>query len=372
MKIAIISEVFFPNIGGMEIRYKELGRTLVKMGHQVELYTFRLNKSDPVQENIHGIIVHRITDAFRYFTSIWGLRNYPDVLFFTLALLQRKKELEDFDIVIFNKWPVIPSLVLPSFVNNKFVVDWCEIYDNRFWDFIYRLITSRREMLHMCVNQKICDILQEKYKVIPRRTRAILSGIDSQKFTCNIDKKQNKKILFLGRLAQHKNPELVIKAFLKKSLNTQGYYLDIVGGGPLYSELKKHYDGSNNITIHGTVDEIDKENFLKQASLLVLPSRREGFPVVCAEGSAAGTPTLTVLYPDNGTVNVVTQFGIGWIANPNLNELADKIERYGDMDYWEWLPVSRWCVEQANQTFDWSIVAEEFLSFISYSNSKNY
>lgn len=84
MKIAIISEVFLPNIGGMEIRYKELGRTLVKMGHQVELYTFRLNKSDPVQENIHGIIVHRITNAFRYFTSI-GDYETIQMFFFSLS-----------------------------------------------------------------------------------------------------------------------------------------------------------------------------------------------------------------------------------------------------------------------------------------------
>jgi glycosyltransferase involved in cell wall biosynthesis len=365
MKIAIISEVFLPNIGGMEIRYKELGRTLVKIGHQVELYTFRLNRSDPVQENMDGIIVHRIANAFRYFSSIWGLRNYPDVIVFTLALLQRKRELENFDVIVFNKWPVIPCLVLPKIIQAKFVVDWCEIYDNLFWGFIYRLMTSATGILHMSVNQKICDVIQEKYNVMPQRTKVILSGIESQEFSCNLNKKQNKNILFLGRLAKHKNPEFVIKAFLKGALGSKGYRLDVVGGGPLYSELKRNYGDISNITIHGNVVDLDKLNFLTQASLLVLPSRREGFPVVCAEASAAGTPTLTVLYPDNGTVNVVTQFGIGWVANANLDELAEKIERYGDMNYWEWRPVSRRCVDRARQTFDWSIVAEEFLEFVN-------
>ncbi|MEA5536087.1 glycosyltransferase family 4 protein [Crocosphaera sp. XPORK-15E] len=365
MKIGVISEVFLPNIGGMEIRYNELGQTLIKQGHEFEIYTLRLNPSDLAKDIVNGIPVYRITKAFRYFTSIWGLRNYPDVIWFTLDLLKQKKELEKFDVIIFNKWPVIPSIVLPFFIKNKFVIDWCEIYDTTFWRFIYRLMTWRKEILHSCVNQRIGNILNEQYGVSRNNIKAIISGIDSSLYSCKSEDKKNKSILFLGRLAQHKNPEYVIKAFLYNQLGEKKYELNLAGSGPLYESLKSQYDNQHNIKFWGRVDESQKNDLIKQSTLLVLPSKREGFPVVCAEGAAAGTPVLTVIYPDNGTVSVVTQFGIGWLANPNLEELAEKIERYGDCNYWEWHPVSRRCVEMAETVFDWNVVVDDLLKFLA-------
>jgi glycosyltransferase involved in cell wall biosynthesis len=350
----------------MEIRYKELGHTLVELGHQVDIYTLRLNASDPIQEVMDGLVIHRITNAFHYFSSVWGLRNYPDVLFFTLKLLKYRRELERFDAIIFNKWPVIPSIVLPIFIKNKFIIDWCEIYSGSiFWNFIYRCMTWQKSIAHIAVNQKICDSLNNLYGISPKKSRAIISGINPEKFSTNPEEKENKSILFLGRLNKHKNPELVIKAFLLNKLYDKGYRLNIVGNGHLFDVLKSAYDGKYNIAIHGYVNDHVKSNFLKKASLLVLTSKREGFPVVCAEASAAGTPTLTILNPDNGTVNVVTEFGIGWIANVNTNELANKIECYGDKNYWEWKFVSERCVKSSHNKFAWTVVAQELVTFIN-------
>lgn len=365
MKIAVISEVFLPNIGGMEIRYSELGQTLIKKGHEFEIYTFRLNSNDKAEDIVNSIPVHRITNAFRYFNSMWGFRDYPTVIWFTLDLLKRKKELETFDLIVFNKWPVIPSIVLPFFVKNRFVIDWCEIYGSLFWHFIYRLMTFRKNILHSGVNQRICNILNEKYQIPKKNLRAIISGIDSSTYSCSPSAKRNKSILFVGRLAQHKNPEYIIEAFLYNRLDEKGYELNLVGGGSLYEDLKSKYHNRNNIQLLGRVNELEKIGSLQQASLLVLPSKREGFPVVCAEAAAAGTPTLTVIYPDNGTVSVVTQYGIGWLANSTLEEFAEKIERYGDINYWEWQPTSLRCVNLATKVFDWQIVADEFLNFVN-------
>ena len=365
MKIAVISEVFLPNIGGMEIRYNELGQTLIKQGHKFEIYTLRLNASDRAEDIVNGIPVHRITKAFRYFTSIWGLRNYPDVIWFTLDLIKRKKELETFDVIIFNEWPVVPSIILPIFVKNKFFIDWCEIYNTPFWQFIYRLMTFRKNILHLGVSQRICNILNETYNIPKRNITAVISGVNSKVYCCDSAFKKNKSILFLGRLAKHKNPEYLIDAFLSNRLDEKGYKLNIIGGGPLYKDLKRKYDNKNSIKVKGRIHELEKIDLIKKSSLLVLPSKREGFPVVCAEAASAGTPILTVIYPDNGTVSVVTQFGIGWLANPNLEEFAEKIERYGDMNYWQWQPVSLRCIELGNKVFDWKVVVNSFLDFVS-------
>jgi glycosyltransferase involved in cell wall biosynthesis len=368
MKIAIITEAFFPSIGGMEVSFLELGRVLVTEGHEVEVFTLKLNAENKSEDSIDGIRIHRITNAFTYFSSIWGIRNYPDVIRFSIDLARKVKFLNQFDFIVFNIWPVIPSIFLPCFLKPTTMTYWCEVYDKLFWRFIYKLIISFGPRLHCGVNQNICDFLCSNYTISGNQVQALISGVHSSLYACQSNIKQNCSILFFGRLAQHKDPEAVIKAFLHRELNTHGYELNIVGDGPLYQYLNDKYRNHHSIFIHGSVDEATKIQFLKQASLLVLPSKREGFPRVCAEAAAAGTPILTVLYPSNGTVNVVSQYGIGWISNANLDEFSEKIERYGNMKYWEWATVSKHCKEVAQKIFDWNVVTHKFLEIAGAKN----
>ncbi len=368
MRIAIITEAFFPSIGGMEVSFLELSRVLVSKGHEVEVFTLKLNAEIKSEDSIDGIKIHRITNAFRYFSSIWGIRSYPDVLGFSIDLVRKIKLLNQFDFIVFNIWPVIPSIFLPRLLKPATMTYWCEIYDKLFWRFIYKLIIKFGSELHCGVNQNICDFLCSNYKIMGRKVESLISGVNSSLYVCQSNEKQNRSILFFGRLAQHKDPEAVIKAFLHRELNVHGYELNIVGDGPLYQYLNHKYGNHNSIFIHGSVDESTKIQFLKQACLLVLPSKREGFPRVCAEAAAAGTPILTVLYPSNGTVNVVSQYGIGWISNANLDEFSEKIERYSNMKYWEWDTVSNHCKDVAQKTFDWEVVTHKFLEIAGAIN----
>lgn len=363
MKIAFVTELFYPHIGGMEVRHYEMAQNLVALGHQVDVYTLRdapgLNKEDVVG----GIRIHRITDAPKYLSSFWGMRNYPDVIRFTFELFRRKKAFKDCDAVIFNLWPVLPAVLLPRFCGGRFVVDWCEIYDNPFWKVVYYFLASKRAF-HSVINNRIYDYLRHKNGIPEAKMELIISGIDSQKFRCAVEEKRNKSILFVGRLFEHKNAEFLIRAFLTAGLGHKGYSLDVAGAGPLFSQLKGRYHGRDGVHLHGHISEDEKIRLIKKASLLVVPSKREGFPIVCAEAAAAGTPVLTIKYPDNGTVSIVENFGIGWLSSADLKEFSDKIEYYGDMERGEWKAVSLHCQKTAATSFDWNRVIERFVNFL--------
>jgi len=65
-----------------------------------------------------------------------------------------------------------------------------------------------------------------------------------------------------------------------------------------------------------------KVDLLASSLLLVVPSRREGFPRVVAEAMASGLPVVTVDYPENGTAAVVNRYSIGVVTAPLPDELA--------------------------------------------------
>ena len=59
MKIAFVTELFAPSVGGQEVRFEELGAELVKRGVEVNLYTIRHDLSSPRDEVRGGMAVHR-------------------------------------------------------------------------------------------------------------------------------------------------------------------------------------------------------------------------------------------------------------------------------------------------------------------------
>lgn len=362
MKIAVITETFHPNVGGQEVRYLELGRELVRKGHTVSVFTVRLSPSHPKREVIDGIETHRITDAFRFFQAPGLTRNPASILRFTWDLARRRAVLEGYDFLMFNIWPLMPPIVLPRVVRSPSAVDWCEIRRSVFWDLIYRLLSNPR-VFHVAVSDGVRETLCQRYGLSRSRTQVIESGIHYTKYQCEGREKQDKNILFFGRLAAHKNPLMVLEAFCHQKLGGKGYSLHFAGDGPLLAELQEQARLADSVHVYGSVDEATKVSLLRRASLLVLPSRREGFPRVIAEAAAAGTPTLTTAFPENGSAAVVGQYGIGWVCAPDTVTLGAAMEKYASKND-GWQAIFAACQEAARTKLDWTAVGSELIRFV--------
>jgi len=361
MKLAIITDLFAPHIGGQESRYLEMGRLLVADGHQVDVFTIRTSPDLPERESIDGVSIFRITNGFRYYlSSFWGSKNPTDIVRFSLKIVTLRHRLRQYDAVLFNKWPVLPQIVCRFVaVNRNPIVDWCEIRSGRFWDRLYSFFATN-DLRHLAVASHIGQHLAKRYAVDPSRIKVILSGIASRLYQSSPSDKVDKTILFIGRLREHKNPVLLLESFVEANLADDGYTLHMVGTGPLYDEIKCRFTNAPGVHIHGGLGDEGKLLLLKQATLLVLPSRREGFPRVVAEAAAAGTPSLTTDYPDNGTASVVREYSIGWVCSPSA--LAEAVRSYAKISP-EWQAVSHHCQDAAQSIFDWKTVCDEFLTF---------
>lgn len=367
MRLAIITDLFTPSIGGQEVRYLEMGRALVAAGHRVDVYTIRTAPDLPSEETIDGISVLRVVDGFNYQSSFFGKRNVYDILKLSLYVLVLQRSLRKHDVVLFNMYPLLPQILYRFFVYRFFaagprvIVDWCEIRSGNFWAFLYRAFASNR-FRHVAVANHVRQVLVSRFRIAPERTKTILSGVTTALYECRLEDKQDKTILFLGRLTAHKNPLLLLESFCDAGLVHEGFSLHIAGGGRLLAEIRSRFGTAAGVHIHGRISDQHKVALLTKATLLVLPSRIEGFPRVIAEAAASGTPSLTTRYPDNGAVRVVEEYSIGWVCEPDSLLLARAIRERGAMSE-QWMQDSMRCRDTARRMFDWTSVCDEFLVF---------
>ncbi len=124
------------------------------------------------------------------------------------------------------------------------------------------------------------------------------------------------RLLAVGRLTYQKGFDLLIKAI---AYLPNQYHLTILGG-----ETYEHPEYAQEL--YDLVDELDlkdqvsfigfQENpypYMRQAALLVLPSRHEGFPNVAIEAMALGTPIIAFDSP-GGQNDLIESGENGWLV----------------------------------------------------------
>jgi len=108
---------------------------------------------------------------------------------------------------------------------------------------------------------------------------------------CDIN---SKTFLAVGRMSPlHKGFDILIKAFALFAEQNKEWRLNIVGDGPEKESLQELIDGndlSDRITIYPFTKDIQR--YYSTASVFVLSSRWEGFPLVIMEALAHGLPII--------------------------------------------------------------------------------
>jgi GalNAc-alpha-(1->4)-GalNAc-alpha-(1->3)-diNAcBac-PP-undecaprenol alpha-1,4-N-acetyl-D-galactosaminyltransferase len=137
--------------------------------------------------------------------------------------------------------------------------------------------------------------------------------------------KRENVILYAGRFAWEKDPEILIRSMLLVKKEAPEWTLKMAGSGPLLEEMKtlaKSLGVTKNIQFLGKVNGI--EHLYLEASLLVLPSVVEGFPNTLIEGMSAGLPSIC--FADIPYEDIVTPGVDGIVLNKRSpDELAHAI-----------------------------------------------
>ncbi len=149
-----------------------------------------------------------------------------------------------------------------------------------------------------------------KYGIDPARIAVIPNGVDETFFYAGQRVLHPKpRLLFVGRLSVQKNLPLLFRALEGVS---EQFETTLVGDGELEAELKEAVSDLRlqNVRFHGRADGAELRELYRNADVFVLPSEREGMPLVLLEALAMGLPIVATDIPGNRDVVVHGQNGL--------------------------------------------------------------
>ena len=351
LKFAFLTELCLPSIGGQEIFFAELGEALVRRGHSVDIYCIAHEPGLAAEETVHGVRVHRYPNGGRYKNPrVKALRrNWSDIAKYS-ARVRRIAAEGSHDFYLLNEWPLLHAAALPRRVRSRSGLHWCEIREDPLLRTL-QAVLPRTVASSFAISAAVAEGIR---KASGRSTLVLPSGIQLERYRSK-PRSERSGVLYVGRLAPHKNLELLIDAFSLASERGLAGDLVIGGDGPSKGDVEAHARRSSvadRIHVLGSVSEDKKIELLSQAAILGMPSKREGFPRVITEAMASGLPVVTGGFPENGSTAVVTQYGSGVVCGTKPADFADAL--LAAEAGWEGFSQAGL---RAAQTLDWSDIA---------------
>ena len=330
-KIAFICEDLSVEMGGQAVTIPNLGRALSKEGAMVTYFagkrfgSFRNENSE--KKNSDGNFVY-----FTYF----GLRFKFSFSLFFLILFRRKK----IDIIhcnnIWNFVPVIAYLASklirkPYVFSLRGMAMYEDIYSSNlkrvlFYCFFKKILKGSK-FLHITSEEE-----RKSLRLLDIETKAILiphgleRKIPNLKFSeVNDLRSEKKKIIFVGRVCEHKNLEILIEAFSLFLKDFPQWNLTIVGpieDKPYYSSLitiinKHSLNEKINFIGNQIGSDLDKEYL--EASIFASTSKSENFGMAIAEALGFGLPCLA---PKNSPWKIIEENNVGYQIRGNTKEVS--------------------------------------------------
>lgn len=284
MRIAFIGGRDIHKLGGIEAYMYNLCTKLVGLGHEPIVYC---ESNSNREEVVNGFkVIYWKSPKSIYLCKIYlGLKSTID------ALNKRV------DLIHYNAWP--PSLWswIPRLYGVKTIMQGHGLeWERTKYSPIQRRIMKFMEMITAYLNRNLIMVSEEQtcyFKneynrecvTIPTAVSipTKVNGVNSVLGRFNL--KPNDYILYLGRLVQEKNPDLLIRSY--NAAKIQSKKLVIAGANErdvrYVDYLKKISENNPNIIFTGPVYGIEKNVLLQECAIFCIPSLIEGLAITLLE-----------------------------------------------------------------------------------------
>lgn len=217
-----------------------------------------------------------------------------------------------FDILHFHDWHVVEALHLLQDRNTVFTYHSTEFGRNGnqygdWWEF--REISGKEWYAGLIAKQitTVSGVLRDEvmnlYNVPDWKIEVFPNGVVPEQFDVILDQGTVKQemgihpyaptILFIGRMAVQKGPDLLVEALPTVKEQFWGVEVIMAGDGGMKSWLQKRASALGlPIRFPGYISDTEYVRLLSAADLVVIPSRNEPFGIVLPEAWSAGNPVV--------------------------------------------------------------------------------
>jgi glycosyltransferase involved in cell wall biosynthesis len=373
LRIAFVSDGVYPfNKGGKERRLWEISRRLQSMGVEVHIYTMKWWVGKRTLD-LEGVQLHAICNRRSLYDG--ERRSIVQALIFglaTLKLLVARFDAIDVDNIPY--FPIFAGRIVCALRRKRMVATWHEVWGKKYWQsYLGRLApisaVTERLAAHMpaeivAYSQQTSNRLVDELGVTAPISTIEL-GVDIAAIRAEKRSILRSDILFAGRLLANKKVDLLLRAVALMKEDRPEICCRIVGEGPERSRLESlsiELGLERNVAFHDFFPGPEIYGVMKSATVLALPSIREGFGLVVLEANSCGLPVVTVDHPDNAARHLISAGQNGFVAKVDAASLAELLSlaiiRAPLMD-----PMAS--AQRSGRLRDWDDVAAAVLEAIS-------
>jgi glycosyltransferase involved in cell wall biosynthesis len=140
---------------------------------------------------------------------------------------------------------------------------------------------------------------------LPRdRMQVMVNPTDPPSLMPDRSRRDSTQFLFLGRFNETKGAFRLLDAYRALPATSRARARVVFGGDGEVEELRQRAaEFGPDVVVHSWLDREQRDRLLAASDVLVLPSRREGFPMSVLEGMAHGLPVIVT--PVGGIPDVI-------------------------------------------------------------------
>ncbi len=335
--LAFVSDAVMPfHQGGKEKRLYEIARRMVSDDCEVRIYTMQWWEGPKIKV-VDGIRYHALCGHRPMYVN--GRRSILQALCFGLASL--KLAFAKFDVIDVDHMPFFPLLGarLATWVRGKKLhATWHEVWGRAYWKHYLGGVSGLLGHAVESLSMRLPDVIISNSEHTTRRLRlenvrceivTVPLGADLESITAAVPAAEGSDAIYVGRLIDHKNVDLLIRATATVKMIHPQFRTAIVGVGPERQKLQAlvaELGLEENVTFYGAIEGAeDVYAKMKASKMLVLPSVREGFGLVVVEANAADIPVITTEHENNAAKELISEGVNGFLVTPDVDALASKM-----------------------------------------------
>ncbi|MEK6753074.1 MAG: glycosyltransferase family 4 protein [Chloroflexota bacterium] len=333
MKIALLSEKYTPDIGGLAISTGRLGDLLSSAGHDIRLFAPTVNLLPSEKQTLHPGRVH--------VTRFGAHKRVDDTLVDWFELIVEEHKREPFDLIhayflpqagfiaaYAGKYLNIPSVV--SIRGND--IERAAFDPSKFSHVMYALQNAS------AITTNASELAKKAKAFIDREIHLIPNGVDTECFKLmernemlaemlNLQPSTFNVIGFVGELREKKGMATLLRAYAQANSATPITLL-IVGeirpgdDRSIFDEFRSANPNSQ-IIVTGQVPHKDLPAYYSLMDVFVHPALRDGMPNAVLEAMACGKAVIAT--PVGGALDILEDGKNGIAVNVSDADMLSKI-----------------------------------------------